>query len=119
MRWWRECSREICKVSLSSCLVCVTVNLLGLLTARLDIMKELDDVDWDPWELSCVLQPGHYEWTGICVSSLLFLRTINALSRGSSKDKLTKAFACGKPIIFCAYLTHLFTFYSLHPHEHL
>jgi len=36
-------------------------------------MKELDEVGWDPWELSFILQPGYYEWIGFGVSPLLFL----------------------------------------------
>lgn len=76
-------------------------------------MEELDEVGWDPWELSCVLQPGHYKCTGICVSSFMFLRANNALSRGSGKDKLTEAFAsgCGRPIKFCA--LHIWLIYLL------
>lgn len=62
-----------------------------------------------PWELNCVLQPGHYEWTGIF--ALLFLRANNALSRGSNKDKLTDFFPCHKPIKYCP--LHIWLIYLL------
>lgn len=58
---------------------------------------------------------------GLAFLSLLFLRANNALSRGSNKDKLTDFFSLSQAyqILSFIHLTHLFTFSSLHPHEHL